>query len=157
MTDARHPFARDADAHELDTEAEAGTPASEHVEGDEKEFAEESDSLWRITFGPLIWAVHFGVSYAATAIACAKPFGEPEDLVAAIGALTVAALAGIAWVGWRAWVQWDYLDDRDYEHELAREEDRHEFLGHAAFLLAVVSFIGVVYVALPAFAIGSCA
>ena len=152
---ARAPGRHD-DAHELDTQADAGVPAERHVGSDEKEFAEEADSIWRITFGPLIWAVHFGVSYAATAIVCAKG-GDAATLRAGIGALTVAALLGIAYVGWRAWRQWDFLDDRDYEHELAREEDRHEFLGHAAFLLAIVSFIGVVYVALPALVIEGCA
>ena len=150
------PPARSGDAHELDAQARAGVPAERHVGSDEKEFAEESDSIWRITFGPLIWAVHFGASYAATAIVCAKG-GDVDVLRTGVVALTAAALAGILYVGRRAWRQWDFLDDRDYEHELAREEDRHEFLGHAAFLLAIVSFIGVAYVALPTLVIGSCA
>ena len=38
----------------------------------EQEFAEEQASLVRITFGPLVWALHFVASYAATAVFCAK-------------------------------------------------------------------------------------
>ena len=128
-------------------------------EEERKSFAEEADSLWRITFGPLIWAVHFGASHAATAITCAR-FAAIDDplgiLRLAIGALTLLALAGIAWVAWRAWQRWDFLDDRDYEHEAAIEEDRHEFHGHAGFLLALISFVGVLYVAMPPLLLETC-
>ena len=125
----------------------------------EQEFSEERSSLWRITFGPLVWAVHFVASYAATATFCAK-WPEPEthiDLLRlGVGLATVAALVAIGWLGWLAWRQWDFLDDHDYAHADGNSEDRHEFLGHAAFLLAVVSFIGVVYSGLPALFAGSC-
>lgn len=126
---------------------------------DEKEFAEEASSLWTVTVAPLIWALHFVLSYAATSLLCVK-FGGGEVAVArlqvGVGVLTALALGGIALAAWRAWKQWDFLDDYDYAHDLAREEDRHEFLGHAAFLLSIVSFVGVVYVAMPVWLTGSC-
>ena len=124
-----------------------------------RSLGEEADSLWRITFAPLVWALHFGASYAATAIVCARHAGPEEPLAGlrlGLGALTVLALAAIAFVAWRSWRRWDFLDDRDYEHEAAIEEDRHEFLGHAGFLLAIISFIGVLYVAMPALLLESC-
>ena len=37
-----------------------------------------------------------------------------------------------------------------------KPEDRHRFLGHAAFLLSIISFIGVVFVSLPLLFIGGC-
>ncbi len=123
-------------------------------------WAEESDSIWRIAFGPLIWATHFVLTYGGTSIACFKLFRHDwafPSLRVGIGAITVLALAGIAVVAWRSWRRWDYLDDYDYEHDEAVEEHRHEFLGHAAFLLAVLSAVGVVYVALPAIFVNSCA
>ena len=124
-----------------------------------EEFAEEEASLWRITFGPLIWAIHFAASYGFTALFCAK-WGLSDVsflwLRAAIAGSAALSLLAIGWIGWRAWVQWDFLTDWDYEHNFARGEDRHEFLGHAAFLLAIVSFVGVCYTALPALLIGSC-
>jgi hypothetical protein len=123
-------------------------------------WAEESDSLWRIALGPLIWAIHFVLTYAGAAIVCEKLVGEQAwampFLQLSIAGISVLALALIAWIGWRSWRQWDYLDDYDYEHDRSVEEDRHEFLGHAAFLLAVVSFISVIYVALPAIFVAEC-
>lgn len=133
---------------------------TEELRDDEetKEFREESESLWRIALGPLIWAAHFVVSYTATAVVCAKLGGaEAAALRTAIGLLTVLALAGIVWVGWRAWRSWDYLDDYDHIHDQAVQEHRHEFLGHACFLLAVLAFIGVIYTALPAVFVAGCA
>lgn len=123
-------------------------------------WAEERDSIWRIASGPLIWVAHFVLTYGGTSVVCFKlvefdwavPF-----LRGSIGVITLLALAGIGWIAWRSWRQWDYLDDYDYEHDRAVEEDRHEFLGHASFLLAVLSGVGVVYVALPAAFVESCA
>ena len=73
-----------------------------------------------------------------------------------IGIATAIALVAILVIGWRSWKQWDFLDDYDYVHDLAVGEDRHEFLGHASFLLSIISFIGVCYVAMPAFFLTSC-
>ncbi|MGR3757822.1 MAG: hypothetical protein ACU0AT_11415 [Tranquillimonas sp.] len=124
-----------------------------------QEFADEQPSLWRITLGPTIWAIHFLASYAAAAVWCAKgPWGPISDRVLSwgIGIGALVALAAIAWIARGAWRQWNYPDDWDYVHEAATDEDRHEFLGHAAFLLAIVSFIGVIYTALPAIFAGTC-
>ena len=126
---------------------------------DSSAFSEEAESLWRLTLGPLTWGVHFLVSYAATAIYCAKFATRSGGILGfrlGIGALTLVALACIVWVAWRAWRQWDLMDDWDYVHEEGENEDRHEFLGHAAFLLAIIAFVGVIYVALPILFIRTC-
>lgn len=133
----------------------AGTGKNEET----KTLAEEADSLWLITFAGSIWAVHFLVCYCATAVICAKLGGDAAAILMlrlALGGVTLVALAGIAFVGWRSWLQWDFLDDWDYVHNLARKEDRHEFLGHASFLLSIISFIGVIYVSLPALFLETC-
>ena len=124
-----------------------------------REFAEEADTLWQLTLGPLVWAIHFAASYAASAVICAKapdPAQPLDALRIGIGVGTVAALAVIAWLAWKAWRAWDFLDDRDYTHGGHATEDRHEFIGHAAFLLCGTSFIGVIYTALPALLITTC-
>jgi hypothetical protein len=124
-----------------------------------KSWAEERDSIWHIAFGPLIWVTHFVLTYGGTSVACFKlyEFGWAMPFLrGSIAAITALALVGIGIVAWRSWKRWDYLDDYDYEHERSVEEDRHEFLGHAAFLLAVLSAVGVVYVALPAIFMDSC-
>jgi hypothetical protein len=130
---------------------------------EEREFSEERASLVRITLAPAVWAAHFVLSYASTAVYCSR-WGEGEATIyafrIAIAAGTVVALAAIAWLGWRGWRQWDarvgrsgrqVLEDLVEEHEA-----RHEFLGHAALLLAIISFVGVVYTALPVALIGTC-
>lgn len=128
-----------------------------HHQG-EQELAEEKASLFRITFAPLIWTGHFLASYSATAVYCAKIFptaGGLELLRWGIGVATVLALAAIAWAGWRTWRQWR-VDNPEREDADASNEDRHQFLGHAASLLSIISFIGVIYTALPALLSASC-
>lgn len=131
----------------------------QQVKTDFKTFPEEQSSLWLIALGPTIWALHFVVCYAATAVVCAKLDGLAEDgwlLRAVIFGATAVALALVAWIGWRSWRQWDFLDDRDLVHHRPVTEYRHEFLGHASFLLACLSFVGVLYVALPAVFVAGC-
>ena len=125
----------------------------------EEEFREEEASLVRITLGPVVWMAHFIVSYAATAVFCAK-LDAPEVAIAwlrwgLIGA-TLLALGTIAWLGRQSWRQWRTGNEDIWEDPAATSEDRHQFLGHAALLLAVISFIGVIYTALPAVFAATC-
>lgn len=137
---------------------ETGTPDIRPDE-EEREFAEEADTLWELVLGPTVWALHFLGAYIGAAIMCAKLPGEPAlmpyRLAVAIG--TAAALALIAFLGWRAWQAWDPLSG-DIDDSLAgfADEDRHAFLGQAALLLCGVSFIGVIYTSLPVLILASC-
>lgn len=118
----------------------------------QQEFAVEKWALLRLTFGPWLWALHFVICYAAISVSCAKLVEPQESLVLlriALGLLTLLALAATALLALKAWRQWDFLDDYDYEHASGEDEHRHEFLGHAAFLLAVMSFVGIIYTGLP--------
>ncbi len=122
---------------------------------DKREFAEEQASLFRITLAPLVWAIHFIVCYGLVAVTCAKGW----DIVAARTGLLIfsaCALAGIGWVGFAAWKQWNVAETGDFVNRGGRAEDRHHFLGHAAFLLSVISVVGVVFVSLPLIMIGGC-
>lgn len=123
---------------------------------DEREFAEESNALWWITLAPAAWAVHFVLAYGGTAVWCAK-FGETQGVTVArlsIAGLTVLALGVIGWLGWRAVRRWN--PRKNNAEDLSHPEGRHQFLGHAAFLLCIISAIGVVYVAMPALFISTC-
>ncbi|MGR3464221.1 hypothetical protein [Limimaricola sp.] len=129
-----------------------------HPRADEHEFGEERESLWRITLAPTIWAFHFVISYAAVSVYCFR-----YDHLAAMGtlragliAMTVAMLAAIAWIGWRAFLRWDVRGTGEFSNPEGNAEDRHQFLGHAGFLLALISFIGVVYDTLPLIVLASC-
>lgn len=117
---------------------------------DSEEFLDESTSLWRITAGPLIWAAHFLFCYVGAAVWCAKVGTNLTFLRLSIIGLTVLAVAAIAWVGWQAFTR--EVPTRELHHP----QHRHMFLARAAFLLAIISGIGVVYVAMPALFIGTC-
>ncbi len=126
---------------------------------DEREFGGEIASLFRITVGPVLWSAYFLLSYCTTAVFCAKWGEEAKNVLLyriSAAVLTLAVLAAIAWFGWRSWQQWDRLNDDTPENDASDEEDRHQFLGHAAFLLAIISFTGTIYVALPFVFIESC-
>ena len=131
----------------------------EHPAGGEETFREEQASLVRITLGPLVWMIHFALSYAATAIVCAK-LGASGDAMAwlrgGIAAGTLLALGVIAWLGWQSGRQWRTGNADLWEDPASTSEDRHQFLGHAALLLAVIAFIGVIYSALPALFSATC-
>ncbi|WP_238371211.1 hypothetical protein [Heliomarina baculiformis] len=124
-------------------------------DGEVEEFAEEQASLWRITLSPLAWAAHFVICYGLVALSCAK--GLPvESVRQGLIVFSVVVLALIGWIGWRAWRQWDVRETGDYLNQQGKAEDRHRFLGHAAFLLSIISFIGVVFVSLPLLLLEGC-
>jgi hypothetical protein len=112
-------------------------------------------SIWHMVLAPVVWSLYFATVYAITAIDCAKS-GALDVAPIAIAALTLLALVLIAVLTWRSWRQWDYLSDYTYVHDKPTAKHRREFLGHAGFLLGVVSAIAVIFVALPALFIGSC-
>ncbi|WP_323764436.1 hypothetical protein [Marinovum sp.] len=112
-------------------------------------------SIWHMVLAPVVWSFYFLAVYAFTAVDCAKT-GTLDTARLAILVLTPLALAGIGWLTWRAWRQWDYLSDYDYVHDKPTVEHRREFLGHAGFLLGLVSAVGTIFVALPALFIRSC-
>ncbi|MFC3127377.1 hypothetical protein ACFOD4_20125 [Pseudoroseomonas globiformis] len=124
--------------------------------------------LWTLLMPPTIWAVHFLFCYVAAAVNCARLGGirltqpGPSQSFAslwmaqiAIAAATVVALALITLFARQAWRQWGFGVD-DPPHDAATPEDRQRFLGYATLLLAALSFVSVLFIALPAFLIRDC-
>ncbi len=118
-----------------------------------------SGGLWTLIVSPTVWAVHFTLCYAVAAVYCAKAGGgQAADLLpvrAWIAAVTVAALAIILWSGHRALRQWG-AGAVDPPHDAATLADRRRFFGLATLLLAGLSCVATLYVALPALFIGDC-
>ncbi len=116
-------------------------------------------SLWTLVTPPTVWALHFLIAYPTAALACARESAGGFGLDAArltIAATTAVALAVVALAGYGAWrgsggtlVADDPLDD-------ATLDSRSRFLANATLLLAGLSFIAVVYVALPAWVFTTC-
>ena len=123
---------------------------------EQRTFREEADSLFRITLAPTAWAGHFVLSYAAVSVGCQKLGGIEGGVRPALILLTVAVLALIGWIGWRAFRQWDVRNTGEFSNPEGKAEHRHQFLGHAGFLLALISFIGVVYTGLPLLLLQGC-
>lgn len=113
-------------------------------------------NIYRMLAAPTIWAAHFLAAYGTAAVWCAKIGGDTATLTWIVTGYTVLAEALIVWFGLAMWRQWDFLDDRDYLHAGNTDEDRREFLGHAGFMLACLSFVAVIFTTMPVWLIGSC-
>ena len=119
----------------------------------------EIESLWTLFTAPVIWALHFLACYIAVAVYCAKPGAASfsfEALRLGLGAVTLAALGGILLSSYLAWRQWGF-GSGDPPHDDPTRRDRLLFQGFATLLLSGLSFVAVIYVALPALFILECA
>ena len=119
----------------------------------------EIESLWTLITAPVIWAVHFLVCYAGAAVFCARAaaLGLGFDAVRiGIAAVTAVALAAILVAGVLAFRQWEYGPEDPPPHEKPTRADRVLFQGFSTLLLCGLSFVAVVYQALPALLITDC-
>ena len=73
-----------------------------------------------------------------------------------IATATLAALAMIVLSAWLAWRQWGF-GTQDPPHDDPTARDRTLFQGFATLLLSGLSFVAVLYVALPLLFIDGCA
>lgn len=120
---------------------------------------QEVESLWTLFTAPAIWALHFLVSYVGVAVYCARAgqFGIGFETVrVALALVTCAALALIALSAWLAWRQWGF-GRHDPPHHDPTRGDRVLFQGFATLLLSGLSFVAVLYVALPLVFVTGCA
>jgi hypothetical protein len=118
----------------------------------------EMETLWTLFTAPVVWAAHFLVCYVGAAVYCAKPglFGVGFDVVrAGIAAATAVALMLILLSAWLAWRQWGFGTE-DPPHDDPTGRDRRLFQGFATLLLSGLSFVAVVFTALPALFLSEC-
>jgi hypothetical protein len=119
---------------------------------------EKWQTLWLLAASPAIWSLYFLASYITAAIWCAKFAGPDSSLNVArlaIAIYTVLALLGIGLIfliGYRKHTHGGVTAP----HDADTPEDRHRFLGLATVLLAGLSAVATIYVALAAVFIGSC-
>lgn len=116
------------------------------------------ESLWTLFTAPTIWAVHFLFCYVGAAVYCAKRdalglgFGAVRT---GIGIGTAIALALIVLSAWLAWRQWGF-GAHEPPHDEPTVHDRNRFQGFATLLLSALSFVAVVFTAMPAAIILEC-
>lgn len=119
---------------------------------------ERRETLWLLTFGPLIWSAHFLLSYLTAAVWCAKIAGREGSLNGARLAIvlySLAALSGVGLTAWRGFRQFSF-GEATTPHDFDTAADRHRFLGFATLLLCGLSFVAILYVTLAALLIRSC-
>jgi hypothetical protein len=118
----------------------------------------EIESLWTLFTAPVVWAIHFLLCYGVAAVYCAKQasIGVSFDAIRiGIAVVTLLALMLIALSAWLAWRQWGF-GASDPPHDDPTRIDRTLFQGFATLLLSGLSFVAVIYVALPAFFVTEC-
>lgn len=111
-------------------------------------------TLWTLIVPPTAWAAHFLFSYLWAAISCAK-VGEFATFPTLFVIGTVIALVIIVASGWIAWRQSRVPGDAP-PHQDSTDVDRLRFIAVSTMLLAGLSFIAVIYTALPVVFIGDC-
>ncbi|MCQ0988375.1 hypothetical protein [Jiella marina] len=120
--------------------------------------SETRDNLWTLIAAPTIWALHFLVSYIVAAAACVpnvaifQAIAGPRILIAVI---TAIALVAIGLIFWRARREWKGHGGGSV-HDTDTATGRERFLEFSTLLLAALSFVSVVFVALPALFVADC-
>lgn len=113
---------------------------------------ERDEPLFLIAVAPTIWAVHFLACYLTAAVWCAKAAGTVGALGpvrSAVALYTVIALVGITAVSVHAYRR-HTLGTATTPHDFDTPADRHRFLGFATLLLALLSGVATLYVAIVA-------
>jgi hypothetical protein len=114
-------------------------------------------TLWALVVPPTAWALHFLFCYGYAAVHCAKGgrLASLGEVRAGIGIATVIALVIVAASGYIAWAQSVVEGDPPPHHE-STDVDRLRFLAVATLLLAGLSFVAIVFTALPALVLEDC-
>lgn len=122
-----------------------------------KATAESRQAVW-IVPGPLvIWAIHFTLCYVTASLWCGRVGGNPASLssariaIAIYTAIALALVAAIGWKGYRA-----HRAGVTAPHDADSPEDRYRFIGFAAFLIAALSTLAIIYSSLAAVFIRTC-
>lgn len=105
--------------------------------------------LWQMIPAPVVAGLYFLVCYIATSVYCQLSSDSGlRALWLELGLVTLATLAFITWCGYLAWRRF----------RVARHAARPEvvFIARMALQLAVLSFIGILFVGAPLVFIRSC-
>lgn len=116
------------------------------------------ESLWTLFTAPVVWALHFVASYGAFSVYCAKAGGASfsfDTMRLVLAAVTAVALAMIVLSAWLAWRQWGF-GIKEPPHDKPTDHSRTLFQGFATLLLSGLSFVAVIYVALPLLFVAGC-
>jgi hypothetical protein len=112
--------------------------------------------LWRVIVSPVIAALHFTASYIATSVYCLRAGDDGLGPVTGwLAGATGLALLAIGLCCWTAWRRLHLI--RRSEEDAAKRRREVEFLARITWYLALLSGVGVLFVAAPLIFIGHCA
>ena len=111
-------------------------------------------TLWTLIVPPGSWAAHFLFSYLWVSVQCAKTGGFARYPAVFWGGTAIALIVIVA-SGVIAWVQSRTPGDPP-PHAQGTDIDRLRFIAYATLLLSGLSFIAVVFDALPVVFIEDC-
>lgn len=111
-------------------------------------------TLWTLVASPAVWAAHFLFSYLWAAISCAK-VGEFATFPTLFAIGTLFALMMIGVVGWIGWKH-EQIPGGPPPHQDSTDIDRIRFLAKSTMMLSALSFVGVVFTALPVVFLRQC-
>ena len=116
-----------------------------------------SFGLWALIAPPAIWALHFLFCYVYGAVHCAKggPSQPLDDVRIAVALATLLSLGLVAAIFAIALAQ-TRLEGDPAPYDDSTREDRRRFVATAKLLLAGLSFVAIVYTAIPAFFFANC-
>lgn len=123
-----------------------------------EEFHERHERIWFMFIPPFVWALHLLACYLTAAIWCAKYSGSAASFNTvriAIGVYTLLAITVIGYSGWAGFRRHRHLST-DLSHNDDTPLDRYRFLGMATFLLAALSTVATLFVAMVALFFGNC-
>jgi hypothetical protein len=121
-------------------------------------FGRTRDDLVSLAAAPTIWGGHFIACYAIAALDCApnsELFKPLLNTRLAVGVATAIALILIGLILRRAWREWK-AEGGGVIHNHDSAAGRERFLEFSTMLVAALSFVGVLFDALPALLIGDC-
>lgn len=117
-----------------------------------------TDSLVTMIAAPTVWALHFLLCYILVAVACAPNEDLFKSITGARIAIAVATVAGLAFcffAGLRAWREWKAAGGEP-PHDKPTEHDRERQMELASVLLSALSFLAIVFTALPVLLVADC-
>lgn len=117
------------------------------------------NSLPSLISAPLIWALHFTLSYVIVSLACAYDFGGAHVSIALVTLLALALLIFIGAANWRKWRrerQTGRSSGGGTDPDVAGA-NMGAFFSLASLMLCVLSAVALIWVALPAAVLPTCA
>lgn len=116
------------------------------------------DSLVTMIAAPTVWALHFLLSYVWVASACAPNEDIFKSIAPARIGVAVATALGLLFcflAGFRAWREWREAGGKP-PHDQPTEHDRERQMELASVLLSGLSFLAIVFTALPVLLVADC-